>query len=379
MSTDDDLGARLHEAGRRWREANTTVATVDLAAATVDPAATGSAETGSAETPGSIADHGAGPGRPTEVPLARDPLVPPRRRCVRNWIATASGTAAAVAAALVVVHVADRPTTVPPARPSGTQALVGTRWTLARLEDFRAGPDLQIVGQPPTLQFDGQTLVAGDGCSTISGPATVATDEISIGPLAGAAVGCTNRQPAFINEVNLIRAVLSAKVQWSIEQGALTITKSGVGLLGYVPTPARGPGANTDPKALMTSGWVLESATTASGQSTSSGDVIYLRFETGHVLILDSCSPGLTYRLQIVAARGVLGVGGRIVADGACRPLNAVLASLSGSSTWSITGDRLTLVKPNGAALAFRRTDVDRAFTGTSGSPSEVPSGTSTR
>ncbi|PZS31289.1 MAG: hypothetical protein DLM58_12020 [Pseudonocardiales bacterium] len=78
MST-DDLDARLAAAGERWRAANKTIADVDLGYLEI-------------------------PAEPIDVPITPAVVATPRRRRVRALVGSATGIAAAAAAAILVVQ-----------------------------------------------------------------------------------------------------------------------------------------------------------------------------------------------------------------------------------------------------------------------------------
>jgi heat shock protein HslJ len=347
------MDARLQAAGERWREVNGAVAQVDLVAATT-------------ARPDSV--------QPTEVPLVPEPPKV-RRRYARVWISAVAGLAAAILAAIVVVHVSTTPATVPPA--SGGAQLIGTNWTLAAMKDS-AGKDQPVV-TAATLQFDGKAMAGNDGCNGFGAQATVSGDRILIGAGKGTLISCANRDPGFAREVTLIGTVLEhGPVDWSITGDTLTISKPGVGTLTY---RASTPQVITQPKQLIGK-WSLATITSPTGTSTNPARPAYLVFALSTFSGNDGCnaisgnatvtSGRMDFGAVTTTAIGCLGAG--VNAES-----SAIDALLGRNVTWSIQDDRLTLTKDGAGSLVYRRADIDPGFTGKSGAPSSQPSATTTK
>lgn len=354
MTTDDDLDARLLHAGARWRAANATAATVDLhAAALVEPDARTTVT--------------------TEVPLVHETRTPRRRR--RIWLGAVAGMAAAIAAAFVVAIV-NRPATTP-ASGGDAQTLTRTHWQL-EYAVFGSGPRLTAT-KGETLRFEDGRLVAFDGTNTISGPAKITGDHLRISDLASTAIG---NAPGYVSDGIDLTKVMPGELRWSIDGRTLTLTNGSLGTLVFT---AKTDSTTTDPQALLGIKWTLTTITNGTGPDASSSSVnvppVFL-FQADSVLIAGGCnSGGGTAR----AGAGVLDIDDdRISTSNSCVPAlstgqRLILTKiLSGHSTWSITDGQLTITKAGVGSLVFDRDDIDPGFTGVSGSPSDLPSATST-
>ncbi|MEO6884756.1 MAG: META domain-containing protein [Jatrophihabitantaceae bacterium] len=363
MGTDGatDLDAamvdRLARAGDRWRAANGAAAEVDFAALGV-----GALDVGGGDEPFDV----------LATPAADAPT--PRRRR-RLWLAASVGVAAAVAAAVLVVQFGGTPgdgVPDPAIGGSGTQ-LIGTDWTLSAIE---LGTQSITPAGAAALRIDGGQLGGNDGCNHFGGTVTVSAKTLTIGDLAFTAMGCLD--PSVTRTSNAVHAIATGAVGWSISDDTLTITKTGTGSLTYQAVRHT---TTTDPKALVGVDWLLGSViegNTAHSVGVASGRRSPdLRFDgKGHFRGFDGCngfsgnatfpSPG-RLNLAMTIETTVLCSGSLMV--------NKIMVS---GDTWSITDNQLTITKSGVGALVYTP-DIDPGFTGSSGSPSGLPSATSTK
>lgn len=301
-TTDDQMDARLHAAGARWRAAT--------------PAAAGPLDAGD------------------EADITPER---PRPRRTRTWIAAASG-AALVAAAVVIGVAVTRGDNGSP-QPAGPPELAGTSWVLA-----------DPTAAPLTFTGNGQ-LSGGDGCNSFSGPVGVTADTLHLGNLARTEMACANTQPT----ADLIDRVFVGDVGWAITGGGLTLTKAGVGSLTYtVKAPAT---SSTDPAKLVGVTWGLsgvehDSGNSASGSGSSDSAAITMTFDGRDGYRVEQRCGSTTG--QVVLASGSATFSKRVEHPHSCPPSDGSSGSdmsttmaqvLAGETTWSITDGTLTITK----------------------------------
>ena len=342
-NADEQMDARLQAAGARWRAS-----------------ATASARGGAAGTAAGF------------VPPADEPLpviTPDRRSARRRWTGIAGGIVAAAAVAAGLVWLAGGRNTRPVQPADGDHhansiSIARVHWQLVasidahgtRTDSARAAT---FFLDPGNRQLP---LVAGDGCNTMSGPATLpksAPGTLRIGDLVTTTMACPESAASRVE--GTVQAVLSGTVRYAITGDELTLTKDGVGSLVYHLQMS--PPPTTDPSALTGVPWALSGIEqdgpdggTASGSSEFAQ--VTLQFDgAGHVTLVDGC---------IASAPVVLGAGsiefGRFVPDKqVCKAFLApdeqtqAAKILDGAVTWSISDNTLTVTKSDVGALTFER------------------------
>ena len=358
MSTDNDMDAMLRDAGSRWRAAHSgSASSVDFDVIT--------------------------------------PVAQPSRR--RNWLLVASAALIVAALAVGSAWFAAGRDHSPKANPAGpvssgdTHGLTGIRWQLlmASGPTENSGPSGSSQGLYPPLEFNADgTVLANDGCNSISGPATIGASTITFGALATSAMGCTLDAGGTYQE-HLIQTVLQGTVSWKVEDDGvgrgsshLTITNAGAGTLVYEGKLAVQP--VIDP-AKMQGTWQLTNYTqTAADNNSGSGGGAAANgggsaggssggFEDGLGDILTINADG-TFKIQhrCYTDAGQVGIGSGTAAWSGVHPDGAVPCPaiadpqtehlidalvdhvLSGSTTWTIdTGGSLTITKDPGNDLGF--------------------------
>ena len=319
--TDEQMDARLHAAGERWRA------------------------TDDAMTPG-VATAVRIDGLPdTERPA-------PRRRHAR--LAVAASIAVVLGAAGVVVALVHGGTSSPAhpatngATPPAALSLYRTDW---RLVD--PAPPAGAAPKQAWLLIDADHFGAGDGCNSVSGEVRVGTGSIRFGAVASTAIGCLDGPWTQITAT--IDRVLNGAVSWSIAADRLTLRK-GADVLVYraAPTPI------TDPRALAGSTWRLTSVTQLSGtgpdaNASSPGTVLASR------LVFDATATHLTveqrchgFATGVHAATGTLTIDPYLNDATLCAD-DGVPRILTGRVQWHIQSDVLTIVRPGIGILVFSR------------------------
>lgn len=312
MLTDDDLHARLHAAGERFR------------ARTSEPA----------------------------------PLNTRRRPRRRLLPALAGAASVAVVVGLVVgiTQLTGRSTPHGAAAPGHATPIAGVHWQLVAAADARDRP-VPVSRQVALFIHDG-TVSANDGCNAIGGPVQLVGGEgLRFGNLISTTMGCLDAGA----QERVVDAVLRGTVSFRIDAGRLTITKPGSGELTYTalkPTPP--PTTPPDPAALAPRRWLLDSVERTGDGSTSSENVT-----TGYVLVFDARGG---FRLTevcgemvgLVAARGSALVFSqqRFVARGCTNTERAqamTVQSVFARANWTLDDDgaRLTL-STSDTRLVFR-------------------------
>ena len=338
MSTDNDIDNLLRDAGARWRDAN--------------------------------------PGGASHVDFdAITPATQPRER--RNWLLIAS--AALIVAALAVGSAwfvssrghSGNAKPAGPVTPANTRGLVGTHWVLlmAGGPNENSGPVGESLAIYPPIEFNADgTVLASDGCNSISGPATIDASTIKFGALATSAMGCT-LDPGDTYQEHVIQTVLQGTVSWTITDtgltpgsARLTITKPGAGTLVYEGKPA--PQPVTDPTK-MPGAWRLIELDATSGSSQTSRSADY-----GELLVV---TPDGTFKVQnrCYANAGKVDVGTGTAAWTAVHLAgsipcpatqtqqdeqdtnNTVNKVLDGSTTWSISVSGDLIITKGGNTIVY--------------------------
>lgn len=308
--TDDEMDARLQSAGARWREA-TPVPTLP-------------------------ADRG----DEVEVTPTRH-----RPRRARTWLAAATG-AALVAAAVVIGIAVTRGDNGAP-RPAGQSELAGTSWVLAPPTHPGLGSYAASITRV-SFTTDGR-VTGSDGCNSFSGKVDIRPAQLVFGDLARTEMACPTTQPT----ADLVDRVFVGEVRWTITEGRLVVTKSGVGSLTYVTLPA--PTISADPTDLLGVTWGLsgvehDTANSGTGSGSSDTAAITLTFNrSAGYRVIEPC--------RVLSGSVRLGAGSATFSDRSAQEhscpsgaadagtVAAVDEVLTGDTTWSITDGTLTIVK----------------------------------
>jgi heat shock protein HslJ len=358
--TDDDLDARLSDAGSRWRERNASATPIDFHA--VADAAAGAED-------GADADVGSQP-----LPLIPDPPARKHRRSTRILLAASAAVVVAVVASVLAVQLGGSSGGNSPAAQGGTP-LTGTDWQLVATSKSGAA-----TGTNATLHVtDSGELSGNDGCNAFGGRVSVSSDQLDIGRVMHTMMACLGANGTVGQAVD---AVLSGgTVQYAIDGDTLTITKAGAGTLTYTAQP-RQPAtpATTDPAAIVGPVWKLN--------TIQLGDNIARPYGTA-----SSAPPGarVTFtQTELTGSDGCNAISGKVELGPGTISLPAGLGQtlkqcgpswsdwtlvLKGATHWTIAGDQLTITDAHNGKLVFTR-DIDPGFSGASGTA--APSGTTT-
>ncbi len=118
-----------------------------------------------------------------------------------------------------------------PAPRTDPKALTGSEWQLTSVA--QAGPNgaASTVPTGASLKFDGHGgFTASDGCNSGSGKVTVTPGALDISGYLSTAMAC----PGVDTErLTLVHQIMTGSATWSITDGQLTLTKTGVGSLSY--------------------------------------------------------------------------------------------------------------------------------------------------
>jgi heat shock protein HslJ len=316
MTTDEQMDARLRAAGEGWRAA-------------------------SAQPPGVEATNLAG----SDV----HELIAPPAKSGRNKILVGLSAAAVVALGIgLAVGLAGRNSNGPkPAVASGSGAIEQVHWQLATI-DGTAGD------YGSTLFVDGDKIQLNDGCNSGSGSGTVTGSTLEFRDIAITAMGCPGARGESSARVDRI---LVGTVTWSVDNGTLTVTKSGVGTLTYRAAPPEKSG--TDP-ALLTGTWTLtgiehNDGNTSSGSGSTSSGVTLTFTRAGAFKLASRCEAyegSFTAQGRSIVFSGTHGTG-----PGFCTVPDAAQAGkvLGGRARYEIVGRRLDLTQ-GATTLTFTAT-----------------------
>lgn len=339
MISDEQMDARLNEAGAQWRAAN---------------AGAYAGDTIPAETTVLVTEPSRTPARPRWALLVSAAAVVALLAGGGLWFANRSGSR-------------DRSAAGPgPTTATTHGGLTGTHWQIfdvTRDSTFSAdGLDASTSTAYLTLPVPG-VVTGSDGCNTFSGTSVITDSSIKFDSLAFTAMGCLDQRVGKIADT--IDAVLSGTVSWHIQTSGdgmfLSIEHSGVGSLIYTATAPPVPPID-DPSKMAGSWQLYETDHTsgdsgsASGSGASSGFVQYL------VIAADG-SFKVQHRCYANSGTATIGKGtadfGQTHLDGAI-PCPSLLPSemqdeqaqdtlvdntLSGPTTWTIENGRLHITK----------------------------------
>jgi heat shock protein HslJ len=340
--TDDELDARLSEAGSRWRERNPDPAHIDLGA--VAFAADAAAEA-------RVEDDDTG-SRP--LPLIPDPQPKPRRsRRTRVLLAASAAVVVAVVAGVLTVQLGGSSGGNTPAAQGGTP-LTGIDWRLVATEHGAVE-----TGTNATLHLtDSGELSGNDGCNAFGGRVSISSDQLDIGRVMHTMMGCLGANGTVGQAVD---AVLSGgPVEYAINGDTLTITKSGTGTLTYTaqPHPAATP-ATTDPTGITGPDWVLttvqlgDNVAQAYGAASSAPPDAQLKFAGDRLVGMDGCN---SFTAKVNLGPGTIAVTEfRDTTTKPCPTSSDWTLVLQDATHWQLAGDQLTITDDHNGRLLFAK------------------------
>lgn len=228
----------------------------------------------------------------------------------------------------------------PPADPLRGHTFLSTAVTVA-------GTDHPLAaGTRVSLQFtDDGRLLASAGCNTLSGQLDVVENKLSGSGLAMTEMGCA---PELMAQDTWLAEVLGAEPTWRLDGPELTVT-SGQTELTLVEREVAEPDV-----ALVETTWVVD--TLVDGQTASSvpaGARATLVFGVDRVTVAGGCNGGsTTYQLSgsTIEFEG-LAMTMKACAEPVMRLEKAVVDVLTGSVSFEITADKLSLEHPSGKGL----------------------------
>jgi len=336
--TDDELDARLSDAGARWRERNPEPARVDVAALAT------------------AADDGDGAAEASE-PLPLIPEPQPKRhrsRRARVLLAASAAVVAAVVASVLAVQLGGGSSgSNTPAAQGGTP-LTGTDWQLVATQHGAVDTSTNA-----TLQVTSSGELSGnDGCNAFGGRVSLSADRLVIGRVVHTMMGCLGANGTVGQAVD---SVLSGgAVQYAINGDTLTITKAGAGTLTYTAQPRQAATpAVTDPSAIAGPDWALntvqlgDNIAQAYGTASSAPPGAQLKFAGGRLVGDDGCNS--------FTAKANLGSGTIAVTDFADTTTNPCPSSsnwtlvLQGATHWQLAGDQFTVTDAHNGRLVFTK------------------------
>jgi heat shock protein HslJ len=362
MISDEELDARLGEAGGRWRAVNT----------------------------GAYAREAV----PTETIVVTEATRSPFRS---RWTLLVSAAAVVALLAGGGIWFANRPSSHngAPAGPGPTETtthggLTGTDWKIFEVtkDSPNSADGLDALNSAATFHVAADGAVAGsDGCNSFSGSSTISDSTITLGALAVSAIGCRDTNVTKI--ASTIDAILTGAVTWHVQTSGnamfLSIENAGVGSLIFVAAAPATPPVENPSK--MAGTWLLAEADHASADgnsgsgSASSGDASQ---------ILGISADGtfkVQHRCYANSGSAVIGKGtadfGMAHLDGAvpCPSLDPEVMKdeqtrdalidrvLSGPTTWKIENGQLRITKGEDT-LVYNVYPSDAGL----GAPSDSPS-----
>jgi heat shock protein HslJ len=137
-----------------------------------------------------------------------------------------------------------------PAPSLDVPTLTGTDWTLTSVKDA-TGRAVPIKGGA-RLRIDGDQLLAGDTCNTLSGPVRVDGNAMRVSQLSSTAIGCLGD---VANAASVVDAVFAARLEYALTGAALTLTGASGARLEYQWLPS--DASATDPTKLADRTWHL--------------------------------------------------------------------------------------------------------------------------
>lgn len=312
--SDELMDARVRAAGERWRE-RTEVAPADPIAVTNSAVHT----------------------------LAPSAATAPRRRSLSTWLTSAAAIAIVSIGLGVVVGVPGSDDPDKGSRPGtaeGSPALYNRRWTNMQIVDAKGKEVLGTSEAPPLLSYleispDG-AIEGADGCKHLSGMARVDGTTINVGTLSRTDDACAGDRGDRA-AAHVIARILAGRLTWTIKNEVL-ILRNGNGtlkLIGTLQLPDSIEGRNWQVTYLIANGSTMPAA----GRPM-------LRIDDRQLAGTDGCNH----------ISGSVAIDGRLMAVGpltmtelACadNDVNATAAAvdkiLTGTLTWRVDGDQLTL------------------------------------
>jgi heat shock protein HslJ len=321
--SDEEMASALQQRGQRWREANTTPAAVDVRAATA-----------------------------TRADIAARTRRSNRR--LRAWLA-AGTTAAAVLAIVVLVVSLGSPGGNRSAGPVGAE-LTGV-WRLTAMHDDDGAA--LTVARPAELRLRSTQIDVSDGCNDHSGTITISPGVINLGRGLGSTLGgCFGGPADETAEIQLINAVYTDEVRWSLDGDQLTISRAGAGSLTY--TAIRNV---TSTSAADLDGVMWELVTVKSG-TTSSPAPEGIVFDPTNGLRMAQAAPCNAVDVHPNVGDGRMTVSGPEPPATCPELIRQTLQIFHGDLSWAIDDDVLTVSKSGVGSLVFEhqwRADTDLA------------------
>ncbi|HZY76725.1 MAG TPA: META domain-containing protein [Jatrophihabitantaceae bacterium] len=335
--TDDELDARLSDAGSRWRDRNTEAARVDCGAIPANDSADAADESADSQP----------------LPLIPDSPAPKRSRRTRILVAASAAVIVAVVASVLAVQLGGGSSGGNSPAAQGGTPLTGTNWQLVATQHGAVD-----TGTNATLHVASSGELSGnDGCNAFGGRVSISADALTLGRVVHTMMGCLGANGTVGQAVD---AVLSGgTVQYAIDGDTLTITKAGTGTLTYTAQRQQATPATTDPAAITGPDWVLntvqfgDNIAQAYGTASSAPAGAQLKFADSRLVGSDGCNS--------FAAMADLGSGTVEVSDlayttsVACPDVsnwNWTLV-LKGATHWTLTGDQLTITDAHNGKLVF--------------------------
>jgi heat shock protein HslJ len=221
------------------------------------------------------------------------------------------------------------------------ESLQGKTFVATDVQGFTLVPDTQVE-----VSFDGDRIAANGGCNTMSSTWSLDGNVLVVGEMAQTLMACT--PPGLMDQETWLSSVLTSKPTVAVDGDTLTITAKGstVTLAAEPDQPLEGVA------------WTLESveANQATSPIPTTGRPPTIELTGGTVAVDTGCNVGGgSYTLgQGSVTFGPIAITRALCTDPAGQQVEqAMLAVLTGTATYAIDGDRLTLT--NGAtALQLR-------------------------
>jgi heat shock protein HslJ len=231
-----------------------------------------------------------------------------------------------------------------------SEALKGT-FVATDVTGFTLVPGTQVE-----VTFDGANFSANAGCNTMAGTWSLDGDVLIVPPMAQTLMACT--APGLGDQETWLAAVLTSKPTVAVDGDTLTITAKG----STVTMKAK------EDQPLEGVAWTVETveANDAIQSVSASGRTPTLEFTGGNVAVDTGCNlGGSSYTL----GNGTVTFGPMRLTRAACtdpaasQVEQAIVTVLTGTATYAIDGDLLTLT--NGATALHLRAATTPASTTT--------------
>jgi heat shock protein HslJ len=232
--------------------------------------------------------------------------------------------------------------TTPPttaAAASAADSIRGKTYVSTDVQGFTLVPGSEV-----RVTFDGDNVSANAGCNTLASTWSLEGDVLVVPPMAQTQMACT--PTALMDQDTWLHAVLTSRPTLAVDGDKLAIMAQGA-TLAMIDQAAANP-----PQQLEGPTWTVEAINTASASSTVPAGVRppTLTFQGGTVAVDTGCNTGSgSYTL----GDGTVTFGPIATTRMACvdpaggQVEQQVLAVLTGTATYAIEGDTLTLT--NGA------------------------------